>query len=128
MGSLATIPLYLVLRRLSLSWYLAFIVVLAFLGAGASTRAEALWGKDPARVVIDEVAGMLIALIGRPRGVKEILAAFILFRVFDILKPAPVKNLEALPAGLGIMADDVAAGLLSALVLAGIRVFARIRA
>jgi phosphatidylglycerophosphatase A len=67
--------------------------------------------KDPQFVVIDEVAGQLIALIGVPFGWKTFLAGFILFRGFDILKPPPVRQLEALPEGTGIVEDDVAAGL-----------------
>jgi phosphatidylglycerophosphatase A len=67
--------------------------------------------KDPQFVVIDEVAGQLVALIGVPLAWKSFLAGFILFRVFDILKPPPVRQLEALPEGAGIVLDDLAAGL-----------------
>jgi phosphatidylglycerophosphatase A len=67
--------------------------------------------KDPQFVVIDEVAGQLIALIGAPFGWKTLLAGFILFRGFDIVKPPPVRQLEALPEGTGIVVDDVAAGI-----------------
>jgi len=67
--------------------------------------------KDPQFVVIDEVAGQLVALIGVPLTWKTFLAGFILFRVFDIVKPPPVRQLEAIPEGAGIVLDDVAAGL-----------------
>ena len=67
--------------------------------------------KDPQFVVIDEVAGQLVALIGVPLTWKSFLAGFILFRVFDIVKPPPVRQLEAIPEGAGIVLDDVAAGL-----------------
>jgi phosphatidylglycerophosphatase A len=67
--------------------------------------------KDPQFVVIDEVAGQLIALIAVPLSWKLFLAAFILFRAFDILKPPPVRQLETLPEGAGIVLDDVAAGV-----------------
>ena len=67
--------------------------------------------KDPQFVVIDEVAGQLIALIAVPLAWKTFLAGFILFRAFDIVKPPPVRQLEGLPEGAGIMLDDVAAGL-----------------
>ena len=73
--------------------------------------------KDPQFVVIDEVAGQLIALIGVPFGWKTFLAGFILFRGFDILKPPPVRQLEALPEGTGIVVDDVAAGLYACAVM-----------
>ncbi|HEY6308227.1 MAG TPA: phosphatidylglycerophosphatase A [Candidatus Angelobacter sp.] len=67
--------------------------------------------KDPGFVVIDEVAGQMIALIGLPVNWKYLLAGFILFRSFDIVKPFPLRRLEKLPAGTGIMMDDVGAGL-----------------
>ena len=77
----------------------------------ASQVARASGKKDPSFVVIDEVAGQLIALIALPLAWKTFLAGFILFRVFDILKPPPVRQLERLPEGTGIVLDDVAAGL-----------------
>jgi phosphatidylglycerophosphatase A len=67
--------------------------------------------KDPGFVVIDEVAGQMIALIAVPVNWKYMLAGFILFRSFDILKPFPLRGLESLPGGTGIMMDDVGAGL-----------------
>jgi phosphatidylglycerophosphatase A len=73
--------------------------------------------KDPGFVVIDEVAGQLIALIGVPLDWKYLLAGFILFRGFDITKPFPLRRLEALPEGTGIMMDDVGAGLYALLLL-----------
>ena len=73
--------------------------------------------KDPGFVVIDEVAGQLIALIGVPLHWKYLLASFILFRSFDILKPFPLRRLEQLPRGTGIMLDDVGAGLYALVLL-----------
>jgi len=67
--------------------------------------------KDPGFVVIDEVAGQMIALIAVPLHWKYLLAGFILFRSFDIVKPFPLRRLEELPGGTGIMLDDVGAGL-----------------
>ena len=67
--------------------------------------------KDPQFVVVDEVAGQLVALIAVPLAWKSFLAGFILFRVFDIVKPPPVRQLEALPEGAGVVLDDIAAGL-----------------
>src|SRR6267378_5909055 len=67
--------------------------------------------EDPGFVVIDEVAGQMIALIAVPVNWKYMLAGFILFRSFDIVKPFPLRRLEALPGGTGIMMDDVGAGL-----------------
>ena len=69
--------------------------------------------EDPGLVVIDEVAGQLIALIAIPADWRHAVLSLLLFRLFDILKPPPVRQLERLPAGTGIMLDDVAAGLLA---------------
>ena len=116
-GSAATVLLWSAIAygltpalRTSLAFTLVVLVVL--IGIPAATRVARGSGvKDPQFVVIDEVAGQLIALIGVPFGWKTFLAGFILFRGFDILKPPPVRQLEALPEGTGIVVDDVAAGL-----------------
>jgi phosphatidylglycerophosphatase A len=87
-------------------------ILITFIGIPAATQVARGTGiKDPQFVVIDEVAGQLAALIAVPLAWKTFLAGFILFRVFDILKPPPVRQLEALPEGTGIVLDDVAAGL-----------------
>jgi phosphatidylglycerophosphatase A len=100
---------------------LAGIAVSTALGIPAATIAARESGKeDPGFVVIDEVAGVWIALLGavyHPDW-KHIVAALLLFRIFDIWKPVPVRNLENLPDGWGIMADDLAAGLYAWAVLA----------
>ena len=91
---------------------IALASVITLIGIPAATQvARASGKKDPQFVVIDEVSGQLIALIGVPLAWKTFLAGFILFRAFDILKPAPVRQLEKLPEGAGIVLDDVAAGL-----------------
>ena len=88
--------------------------VVTWLGIPASTIVALESGrKDPGHVVIDEVAGQLIALIAMPANWKGAVIGFLLFRFFDILKPPPVRQLERLPEGTGIMLDDVAAGLLA---------------
>ena len=87
-------------------------VLVTLIGIPAATQVARSSGiKDPQFVVIDEVAGQLVALVAVPLAWKSFLAAFILFRVFDILKPPPVRQLEALPEGTGIVLDDIAAGL-----------------
>lgn len=86
-----------------------FVVAIGIPAATQVSRASA--AKDPQFVVIDEVAGQLIALIAAPVTWKSLLAGFILFRGFDIIKPPPVRQLERLPEGSGIVIDDVAAGL-----------------
>lgn len=86
----------------------------------ADVIARELGKNDPSEVVIDEVAGQLIALIAVPLDWKYVLASFILFRAFDIVKPPPVRNLEALPGGVGIMLDDVAAGVYALVIVQGL--------
>jgi phosphatidylglycerophosphatase A len=91
---------------------IALAVLISAIGIPAATRVSRAAGKkDPQFVVIDEVVGQLIALIGVPLAWKTFLAGFILFRAFDILKPPPVRQLEKLPEGTGIVLDDVAAGI-----------------
>ena len=94
---------------------LLLIFLVTMIGVWASTRAEKLLQrKDPSAVVIDEVAGQMIALLSGPFWLPtwwSVLSAFILFRAFDIWKPYPIRRLEALESGLGIMADDVLAGI-----------------
>lgn len=83
----------------------------------ATSVARASGGKDPQFVVIDEVAGQWVALLFAPLAWKTLLAGFILFRAFDIVKPPPVRQLERLPEGTGIVMDDVAAGIYALAVL-----------
>jgi phosphatidylglycerophosphatase A len=87
-------------------------IVITLIGIPASTTvARESARKDPGFVVIDEVAGQLFALILMPPDWQHTLLALILFRLFDITKPGPIRRLEALPEGTGIMLDDVAAGI-----------------
>ncbi len=97
-------------RRPVVAVSLAILVIVV--GIPAATRVSRASGtKDPQFVVIDEVAGQLIALIAVPLSWKTFLVGFILFRGFDIIKPVPVRQLERLPEGTGIVLDDVAAGI-----------------
>jgi len=116
-GSLATLAVWAVLSHfLPSTWVIPVNIALALVtvavGIPAATLvARASGRKDPQFVVIDETAGQLITLIGAPLAWKSFLAGFILFRAFDIVKPPPVRQLERLPEGTGIVVDDVAAGL-----------------
>jgi phosphatidylglycerophosphatase A len=104
--------------RLQTKLAIALAVFVALIGIPAATRVSRTVGnKDPQIVVIDEVAGQLIALIAVPLGWKTFLTAFILFRAFDIVKPPPVRQLESLPEGTGIVLDDVAAGIYALVVM-----------
>ena len=116
-GSATTVLLWwLLARSIVPGWqpWVAVSLALAAILAGipAATRvARASGRKDPQFVVIDEVAGQLITLIAAPIAWQSLLLGFILFRGFDIVKPWPVRRLERLPEGVGIVVDDVAAGL-----------------
>ena len=100
------------------------IAASSVLGLWAASRTERVLNlKDPGKVVIDEVAGQLIALLPVPMVVDSLwlvwlILAFLLFRFFDIVKPYPARKLESLQGGLGIMADDIVAGVYAALVVA----------
>ena len=120
-GTIGAIPLYLLLRPHGL-WPVAIAaVVITAVGIWSSSIVAARLGKkDPQIVCIDEVAGVLVAWLGAPAGWKGTLAGFVLFRLFDQLKPWPARTAERkLPAGWGIMLDDVAAGVWAAAVLLG---------
>ena len=108
-------------------WLSALVAGVAALilaaGVPTATATELYFGrKDPGAVVIDEVVGQMITLVARPRpGVMGLVAAYVIFRVFDVIKPFPARRLEHLPGGWGIMLDDVAAGLWSLAVFALVR-------
>ena len=98
--------------------YSAWLVVGSPIGVFAAGQSARTAGRaDPSHVIVDECLGMLWSLAGLPRHVGLWLLGFILFRLFDITKPGLIRRCEALPGGWGIMADDVAAGLLTNLLL-----------
>jgi phosphatidylglycerophosphatase A len=140
-GSIVGVGIYLLVRRETVDVYLRFVnknrlgsiveaqldtsfllicvlllvtIALSIVGIRAASRAERLFGKkDPGAVVIDEVVGQLITFAFVPffLSLQMIVLGFILFRAFDIIKPYPIRKLEKLPSGLGIVVDDIAAGL-----------------
>jgi phosphatidylglycerophosphatase A len=116
-GSIATVILWaLAISRIpvaSRAWAtIVAAVVVTVIGIPAATLVARGAGlKDPQFIVIDEVAGQLVALISVPLAWKTFLAGFILFRVFDMWKPFPIRRLERLPEGAGIVVDDLGAGL-----------------
>jgi phosphatidylglycerophosphatase A len=90
----------------------ALLVAVTVLGTWAADEAErVLGGKDPGAIVIDEVAGMTLAALLVPPTPSALLAAFVLFRLFDVLKPFPANVSQRLRGGLGVMVDDLVAGL-----------------
>lgn len=117
-GTLLGVALFLPLAALPLPAYLALLLLLGALGIWICGRtAQELGRHDPSAIVWDEVVGFLTAMIAAPAGWIWILAGFALFRFFDIAKPWPVRAAERVRGGLGILLDDVVAGLLAFLVL-----------
>ena len=118
-GSAAACVLWLIAaevvhhQTITLSWVTgAAVVLVTAIGIPAATRVARESGRpDPGFVVIDEVAGQWVALLLMPPLWPNALLAFLLFRFFDILKPPPIRQLEALPEGTGIMVDDLGAGI-----------------
>jgi phosphatidylglycerophosphatase A len=115
-ASLAAALAYgLVLYRLPWPFYALLVVALSLLGVYVSGRYAAELGRpDPARIVIDEICGQLVAVAFLPAAWLPVGLSFVLFRFFDIIKPGPIRRLERLPGGWGIMADDLGAGLVAA--------------
>jgi phosphatidylglycerophosphatase A len=117
-GSLVGVLLFLPLAGLAWPTQLAATAALTLVGVFAAARVAHLVGrKDPGLVVVDEVAGQWITFVALPFTPVTALAGFLLFRVADIVKPWPARDLERLPGGWGIMADDVAAGIYAQLLL-----------
>ena len=114
-GSIVGVGFYLAINAAGASAYFPHAILLVlFAGTLAAQRVETFWGHDSQRIVIDEVAGQMIAfcLAGTARlSWFSIFAGFALFRFFDIMKPFPIRQLERLPGGAGVIADDVGAGL-----------------
>lgn len=112
-GTLAAVPLYLLLAQLPLSWYLAVTLVCVLAGIYICDKAAKDMGvHDHGAIVWDEVAGLLVTMIAAPAGVLWLVVGFVLFRLFDIIKPWPIRWLDAkVEGGFGIMIDDVLAGI-----------------
>ena len=91
-------------------WF-ALLTTAFFIGVYTADAMEREWGKDPGRVVVDEGVGFLVTVAFLPHGWETVVAGFLLFRILDIVKPTPARQLERLPGGWGIVADDVAAGV-----------------
>jgi len=112
-GTLAAIPLYLVLVRLSLPLYLLTVLAFTLFACWISGHAEEVFGeKDSGKIVIDEVAGYLVTMIAVAPSWQAVLAGFFLFRLFDIVKPQPARWFDrSLKNGYGVVLDDIAAGI-----------------
>jgi phosphatidylglycerophosphatase A len=98
------------------------LVVVILLGIWAGSRVERVLGrKDPGVIVIDEVAGMLLSVVLLPLSIPVLVTAFLLFRLFDIWKPFPARESQALTGGMGVMVDDLIAGLYTLVLVMGAR-------
>ena len=122
-GSVAGVVLYLILVRsgvLSHGGYIGWVVTLGVVflaGVASAGRCERLFGPDNKRIVVDEVWGMLISLFALPVTWRWVLAAFVIFRLCDIVKPFPARRAERMGGGLAVMLDDGIAGAYTAVVL-----------
>ena len=125
LASIIWIALYFLLPFTALLWTTAALVVLfTFAGIWAANKLESSWGEDPSRVVVDEMVGVWIPLLAVPdndRWYWYVIAAFALFRIFDIVKPLGVRKMESFKGGVGVMMDDVLAGVSSFILIAGVR-------
>ncbi len=117
-GTAVGVLAYLWMRRLSPAAYVPFCLLVVLIGMWIADQAEDLLGrKDHPSIVIDEVAGYLVSMTMLPGTWSFIIAAFVLFRFFDIIKPYPLKRLQNLRGGVGVMTDDIGAGVYTNLVL-----------
>jgi len=118
-GSLWGLLVYGMLLRFDL-WIAVLLTVLGIFAAIwiAHESEKIIGGKDPGSIVIDEIAGMVVTFLGVPFHVAAMIAGFILFRLIDIIKPFPIRRIEAsVPGGAGIVLDDIAAGIISNVLL-----------
>lgn len=117
-GTLVGVLLYWRMQGLSPVWYGVLLLLIILIGTWTADRAEVLLGrKDSPSIVIDEIAGYLVAMFLVPAGLWYAVAGFFLFRFFDIMKPYPLRRLEKISGGLGVMLDDLGAGIYTNLVL-----------
>ena len=129
-GAAVGVMVYLAMEALQVgAYYPHAIIFLLAAGVWASFRVEELYGHDSQRIVIDEVVGQMIVFsfaAGRFRlPAFEVIAGFGLFRLFDIFKPFPIRHLERLKGGVGVMADDVGAGIYALVILMALRYILR---
>lgn len=113
-GTVASLPVALLVWGLRPAdpGLLGAAVLVTVVGIWAAGREEARVGRrDPGSIVVDEAAGMLISLLGHPRSLGWVLGLFLLFRVMDVWKPFPIRRLQDLPGGWGIVTDDLLAGV-----------------
>lgn len=118
-GTLAAIPLYLLIANLPVMTYLLITLVVSVVGIWICGRSSEMLGvHDHGGIVWDEFAGLFVTLIALPSGLAWLVLGFVLFRFFDIVKPWPIGWLDArIPGGAGIMVDDIVAGLYGLIII-----------
>ena len=118
MGTLVAIPIYYFISSISTPLYEVTLATFFFLSSWIAGQAERHWDKkDDRRIVIDEIMGFLVTMLWVPKSLFFIIAGFILFRFFDILKPFPIRHLERVKSGYGVVLDDILAGIYSNIIL-----------
>lgn len=110
-GSLLACLIYWFLIPLNFWYYTGILLILFFLGVGIGNHLEKEWGRDPRKIVIDEVLGLFVTMAFFPKTFPNLLIGLFLFRIFDITMPFPIADSERLPSGWGVMVDDVIAGI-----------------
>jgi phosphatidylglycerophosphatase A len=118
-GSVIALPICYLIGRLSLAAALFIALLVVVTAVWAAQRAEKTLGRtDPGCIVIDEIAGMVITLVGIPFTLASVVLGVIMFRALDILKPFPIRQMERrIPGGFGVVMDDVVAGLMGNVLL-----------
>jgi len=117
-GTVVGVLLFLALRSAASTWYALATIAVIGIGTWAAGEADRILGsKDDQSIVIDEIVGFLVVLFLVPFSWWSVAAGFVLFRFFDILKPWPIKKLQDIPGGLGVMLDDIGAGIYTNVIL-----------
>lgn len=118
MGTLIAIPIYYFISSISFPLYELTLVAFFFFSSWVAEQAEQYWEKkDDRRIVIDEIMGFLVTMLWVTKTPLSIVSGFVLFRIFDILKPFPIRHLERVKSGFGVVLDDVLAGIYSNILL-----------
>jgi phosphatidylglycerophosphatase A len=116
-GSLVAILIYLIPGFEQLIIILPAIIIFLVYGIYLGNKFEVEYGKDPAQCTVDEVVGTWISLVALPKTIGIIVAAFLIWRILDIIKPPPARGLEKLKGGFGIMIDDVVSGIYTLIIM-----------
>lgn len=118
-GTLAAVPLAYLLGRMGTAVFIVGTAVVIAVAIWAATQAELAFGEhDSSKIVVDEVAGYMVAMLAAPESASHLVPAFVLFRAFDILKPPPIGAIDRrVGGGLGVVLDDLLAGVYAAVLL-----------